>query len=173
MNPTQTRNGVTPENGELGQATVRELIVQLALVEDEHRNTAVPGQLAALPGASKQPWKHCTCTDMTSKAHPSKSRLVQRPPLHRNRPDHQQVTPTQQITSCGKRTAARRRREALRSVEFRYMFEDGRQTGFSGISISGPEESGCSTSRLATIRDNQTRGTVFPPRWKCLSDNDA
>ncbi|MGA7206313.1 MAG: hypothetical protein WBX27_16990 [Specibacter sp.] len=48
MNPIQTRNGITPEDGDLGQATVRELIVQLALVEDEHRNTAIPGQLAAL-----------------------------------------------------------------------------------------------------------------------------
>lgn len=37
-----------PEDNNLGQATVRELIVQLALAEDEHRNTANPTQIAAL-----------------------------------------------------------------------------------------------------------------------------
>lgn len=37
-----------PEDGDLSEATLRELIVLLALVEDEFRNSAVPEQIAAL-----------------------------------------------------------------------------------------------------------------------------
>ncbi|MGN5732182.1 MULTISPECIES: hypothetical protein [Arthrobacter] len=48
MNSAQTQNQSTPEDDDLGQASVRELIVQLALAEDEHRNTANPRKIAAL-----------------------------------------------------------------------------------------------------------------------------
>ena len=48
MNSAQTMNRSTPEDDDLGQATVRELIVQLALAEDEHRNTANPRRIATL-----------------------------------------------------------------------------------------------------------------------------
>lgn len=48
MESTQTRCSATPGDDDLGQATVRELIVQLALVEDEYRKATNPGQIAAL-----------------------------------------------------------------------------------------------------------------------------
>ena len=48
MNSSQTMNRSTLEDDDLGQATVRELIVQLALAEDEHRNTDDPRRIAAL-----------------------------------------------------------------------------------------------------------------------------
>ncbi|WP_207344806.1 hypothetical protein [Arthrobacter sp. E3] len=48
MNSAQTMNRSTPEDDDLHQATVRELIVQLALAEDEHRNTDDPKRIAAL-----------------------------------------------------------------------------------------------------------------------------
>lgn len=48
MNSVQTINRITPEDDDLGQATIRELIVLLALAEEEHRNTANPGRIAAL-----------------------------------------------------------------------------------------------------------------------------
>ncbi|MET4004746.1 MULTISPECIES: hypothetical protein [Arthrobacter] len=48
MNTAQTQNKTAPEDDDLGQASVRELIVQLALAEDEHRNTANPTKIAAL-----------------------------------------------------------------------------------------------------------------------------
>lgn len=41
-------NRPIPEDDDLGQATVRELIVKLALTEDEQRSTTKPGRLAAL-----------------------------------------------------------------------------------------------------------------------------
>ncbi len=41
-------NSSTPGVNNLGQATVRELIVQLALAEDEHRNTTNPRRIADL-----------------------------------------------------------------------------------------------------------------------------
>jgi len=37
-----------PEDDDLGQATVRELILKLALIEDEHRRTVNPGLVATL-----------------------------------------------------------------------------------------------------------------------------
>ncbi|WP_288026125.1 hypothetical protein [Arthrobacter sp.] len=46
----QTMNSTRPQGGELGRATVRELIVQLALVEDEQRRTLDPGRAAILAG---------------------------------------------------------------------------------------------------------------------------
>lgn len=48
MKPNQTKNGKTAHLGNLGQATVRELITQLALTEDEHRNAVDPDKIAAL-----------------------------------------------------------------------------------------------------------------------------
>ncbi|WP_133159156.1 hypothetical protein [Arthrobacter glacialis] len=48
MESTQTMNITTPEDGDLSHATVRELIVQLTLVEDEHRKATSPSQIAAL-----------------------------------------------------------------------------------------------------------------------------
>ena len=48
MNSAQTQNRSTPEDEDLCHATVRELIVQLTLAEDEHRKTANPGRIAAL-----------------------------------------------------------------------------------------------------------------------------
>ncbi|ALE92365.1 hypothetical protein AOC05_08610 [Arthrobacter alpinus] len=48
MNSAQTINRITSEDDDLGQASVRELIVLLALAEDEHRNTANPRRIAAL-----------------------------------------------------------------------------------------------------------------------------
>ena len=48
MNSAETMNRSPPEDEDLGQATVRELIVQLALAEDEHRNTDDPRRIAAL-----------------------------------------------------------------------------------------------------------------------------
>jgi hypothetical protein len=47
MEPTQAVNG-TPPDDDLGRATVRDLIVQLAQAEDEHRNTASPERIAEL-----------------------------------------------------------------------------------------------------------------------------
>lgn len=41
-------NRHTPDDDDLGQASVRELIVQLALSEDERRNTSNPERIAAL-----------------------------------------------------------------------------------------------------------------------------
>jgi hypothetical protein len=48
MNSAQTMKNTAPEDDDLDQATVRELIVQLALVEDEHRKATDPGQIAAV-----------------------------------------------------------------------------------------------------------------------------
>ncbi|WP_139244223.1 hypothetical protein [Arthrobacter alpinus] len=48
MEATQTMNGPMPEDDDLGQATVRELIVKLALTEDEHRTATNPGRIADL-----------------------------------------------------------------------------------------------------------------------------
>lgn len=48
MNSAQPTNRSTPEHDDLSQATVRELIVQLALAEDEHRKTANPRRIAEL-----------------------------------------------------------------------------------------------------------------------------
>ncbi|MHA7269548.1 hypothetical protein [Arthrobacter sp. HLT1-20] len=48
MNATQTRNSIMPEGEDLGQETVRELIVQLALTADERRGVVTPEQFAAL-----------------------------------------------------------------------------------------------------------------------------
>lgn len=48
MEATQTTNGPTSEDDDLGQATFRELIAQLALTEDEQRNTTDSGRLATL-----------------------------------------------------------------------------------------------------------------------------
>ena len=48
MNSAQTQNQSTREHDDLGQASVRELIVLLALAEDEHRNIANPRKIAAL-----------------------------------------------------------------------------------------------------------------------------
>lgn len=48
MNSAQTMNRSTLEDDDLGQATVRELIVQLALAEDEHRNTDDPRRITTL-----------------------------------------------------------------------------------------------------------------------------
>jgi len=48
MNSAQTMNRPTPEDDDLGQATVRELIVQLALAEDEQRKSVNAGRTAAL-----------------------------------------------------------------------------------------------------------------------------
>ena len=68
MESTQTIKSAMPEDDDLSHATVRELIVQLALVEDERRKATNPGQIAALAGASKQSWSHCTGMDSNSKA---------------------------------------------------------------------------------------------------------
>lgn len=48
MNELQTENGAGLEEDVLDQATVRELIVQLALTEEEHRNAANPGHITVL-----------------------------------------------------------------------------------------------------------------------------
>ncbi|WP_150117094.1 hypothetical protein [Arthrobacter sp. ERGS1:01] len=48
MEATKTMNGPTPEDDDLGQASVRELIVKLALTEDELRNPANPARIAFL-----------------------------------------------------------------------------------------------------------------------------
>ncbi|WP_442215462.1 hypothetical protein [Specibacter sp. RAF43] len=48
MTLTQTIDSATPAGDDLGQATVRELIVQLALIEDEHRSTLNPCSIATL-----------------------------------------------------------------------------------------------------------------------------
>lgn len=48
MEAIQTMNLTTPEDGDLSHATVRELIVQLALVEDENRKATSPSHIAAL-----------------------------------------------------------------------------------------------------------------------------
>lgn len=48
MESAQIMNRPTSEDDDLGRATVRELIVKLALTEDEHRSTTNPGRIAAL-----------------------------------------------------------------------------------------------------------------------------
>lgn len=48
MESTQTTNRSTPEDDELGQATVRELIAKLALAEEEQRTTTAHGRIVAL-----------------------------------------------------------------------------------------------------------------------------
>lgn len=48
MDSTQIMNRPTPEDDDLGQATVRELIVKLARIEDELRTTTDPELAAAL-----------------------------------------------------------------------------------------------------------------------------
>jgi cobalamin biosynthesis protein CbiG len=48
MTSPHTTNRTTPEDDDLGQATVRELILQLASTEDEHRRTVNPGRIAIL-----------------------------------------------------------------------------------------------------------------------------
>lgn len=48
MESNQTKNGKTAHRGNLGQATVRELITQLALAEDEHRSAVDPDKIAGL-----------------------------------------------------------------------------------------------------------------------------
>ncbi|WP_218713753.1 hypothetical protein [Arthrobacter sp. BF1] len=48
MESTQTMNRATSGDDDLGQATVRELIVKLALTEDELRNAANPERTAFL-----------------------------------------------------------------------------------------------------------------------------
>lgn len=48
MKATQTKNRKTAHHGNLSQATVRELITQLALAEDEHRTAVDPDKIAAL-----------------------------------------------------------------------------------------------------------------------------
>lgn len=48
MESTQTTNRSTPEDDDLGQATVREVIAKLALAEDEQRTTTAHGRIAAL-----------------------------------------------------------------------------------------------------------------------------
>lgn len=48
MNSIQTEHGTKPEDDALRQASVRELIVQLELVEDGHRNAADSQRIAAL-----------------------------------------------------------------------------------------------------------------------------
>ncbi|MFQ4150522.1 hypothetical protein AAGW05_17860 [Arthrobacter sp. LAPM80] len=48
MNALQTKNGHRPEDDELEQASVRDLIVQLALTEEERRNAADPVRIAVL-----------------------------------------------------------------------------------------------------------------------------
>lgn len=48
METTQTMNRPTPGDDNLGQATIRELIAKLALIEDEQRNTTDPGRIAIL-----------------------------------------------------------------------------------------------------------------------------
>ncbi|GAA5230052.1 hypothetical protein [Arthrobacter cryoconiti] len=48
MNKIKADGGVRRRDGDLGQATTRELIVQLALAEEERRNTASPGRIAEI-----------------------------------------------------------------------------------------------------------------------------
>ena len=48
MTSPQATNRTTPEDDDLGQATVRELIQQLARTEDERRRTVNPGRIATL-----------------------------------------------------------------------------------------------------------------------------
>ncbi|WP_104090460.1 hypothetical protein [Arthrobacter sp. GMC3] len=48
MEPTQPINRPTPEDDDLGQATVRELIVKLAMAEDALRSTSNPRRIAVL-----------------------------------------------------------------------------------------------------------------------------
>lgn len=48
MNSAKSLNRPTPDEDDLGQASVRELIVQLALAEDERRDTSNPERIAAL-----------------------------------------------------------------------------------------------------------------------------
>ena len=48
MKSTQIGNGGTLADEDLGHATVRELIVQLALTEDEQRSAVDPGRIAIL-----------------------------------------------------------------------------------------------------------------------------
>ncbi len=48
MNSIPTEQGTRAEHEDLRQSSVRELIVQLALAEDEQRKAADPGQIAAL-----------------------------------------------------------------------------------------------------------------------------
>ncbi|WP_343320585.1 hypothetical protein AAFM46_16450 (plasmid) [Arthrobacter sp. TMP15] len=48
MTLIDTESDNKPEDEDLLQASLRELIAQLALVEDEHRSTTDPHQLAAL-----------------------------------------------------------------------------------------------------------------------------
>lgn len=47
MNPAQSMDRSAPDD-DFGQATFRELIVQLALAEDERRKTSNPDRIAAL-----------------------------------------------------------------------------------------------------------------------------
>lgn len=48
MNSAKSLSRPTPDDDDLDQASVRELIVQLALAEDERRNTSNPARIAAL-----------------------------------------------------------------------------------------------------------------------------
>lgn len=48
MESTQTMNAIKPEDDDLAQATVRELIIQLAQAEDDHRSAADPARMEAV-----------------------------------------------------------------------------------------------------------------------------
>ena len=48
MDSPHIMNRPAPEDDDLGRMTVRELIMKLALVEDELRTTTNPGRIAAL-----------------------------------------------------------------------------------------------------------------------------